>query len=183
MKELDKLDPTRKLYIVIIFVVLFMIGLIVGQKFFNANSKNEMIESPTENANKSMTYVSFSPSSATIEVGKEKKVSVMLLDGEIQAADIVFTIPSSVEIADIKPGKNFPILLNQQIKDGKASVSVSLSPDTSKKTASGELFSFTLKALALDANAQLMFDKNETVAAKDGKNVLGTLKDATYIIK
>lgn len=178
----------KNLPIVAGLVGLFVVSYLFGVRFLKSNQAPAPTPAPTaqtETTPTSMNGGSFSlvPSSATIRVGQGVPVSVELTGDTVQAADVSLTFdPRFVQVSDIKATANFPVLIKQSAVNGKMMATVSISPEKSQSPAAGSVVTFILKGVAPAPSTRLDFVTAETVAAKDGNNILTKMTGGMYVV-
>lgn len=186
LNEFNKLHPNRKLAVMGIILFVFILSILVGVYFTKSGSQTETGATPTPTGTateKATTSLSLVPSASAVKVGDMVKVSVML-DGEsVQATDVVVKYdPTLFEASAVVNGTIYESIVREEIKDGMVSVTSAVSPTAVDNLKTGELFSFSLKALKAGA-AELSFDPELTITAKNGLNTLKATQSVSVTIQ
>lgn len=133
--------------------------------------------------NQYTSTLSLSPRQASLPVGEELDVSVILTENPAQAVDIVLEYdPQYLEVSNIRGGTSFTQVLLNQRQNGRILFSAALDPASSDKSTVGEIFSFTLKGREATPAATIDFSPSETKVGADGQFSLGTTLTGNYQI-
>jgi hypothetical protein len=184
IKEFNQLHPNRKLAVFGIILFVFILSILVGVYFTRSRTQTgtgtDIAPTGSEVAT---TTLSLLPSAESVGVGETVTVSVML-DGEaVQATDVVVTFdPKVFKATEVTNGSVFESIVRQELEDGKVSVTSAVSPTATTDLKTGELFSFTLEALA-PGSTQLTFDPELTITAKNGINTLQDTQSITVSVQ
>lgn len=187
LKDLKKLDPQTKVYVIIFIILIFIASILTSSSFISPGNSPSAAETENQTENiteEPTTTLSITPSSDTLSVGDVIAVSVILSKTPVTAVDISLSYdPKVFGVSDIKKGSVFPTLLNQKIEAGKIIVSASIDPEGAKNPTTGDVFSFSLKALVPSENSLIQFDKELTTTAVAGENTLGLTVDANFTVQ
>lgn len=183
LKDLKKLDPQTKVYLIIFILLVFIASILVGLSMRAGQSQSSSHETqliePTEAPT---TNLSLDPPSKNMRVGEVTDVTVILSKTPVQAADIVITFdPKVFSISNIRNGTILPNILKQNLEQGKLTYSASVDPEA-KNELTGEVFTFSLRALSPATSSAIDFDKNMTITSSEGKNTLGLTVGGNYTI-
>lgn len=184
LKDFKKLDVESKLYVVFFFIIIIIAAVLTGSSI-QSNASTTSAEPATQTtesvSTKSTSTLALSPSTLELKVGEELPVSVVLSKNPVSAIDVVLTYdPAVFSLSNLKNGTVFPKLLTQKMEEGKLTVSASLDPADTKDAEVGEVFSFTLKALAPAEESVVEFNRDSTLTALNGENVLGVTVGGSY---
>lgn len=171
IKDFSNMHPNRKLAVFGIILFVFILSILIGVYFSRNQSSTESTDQ-VERAVTEVTSLSLVPSSETVAVGETVTVSVMI-DGEaVQAADIAVDFDPAVFTASaVTNGDVFDSIVREEITDGTVSITSAVSPTAASELNTGEIFSFTLEAVAA-GSSELSFDPELTITAKNGLNTL-----------
>lgn len=190
LKQIKKLALKRKIYILVFLFLLFALAF-VGGVFITRYKPLPPIPTPVTTPKpkpspilQRRSKLFLTPASGTLTVGEVLPVSVLISNEPVQAVDVVLLYdPSVFAVSDIKKGDVFPLILRKDIIPGRVTVSASASPEEPVELKTGEVFSFSLTALAATASASIDFDAQDTIAAKDGVNRLGKIVGGKFRIE
>lgn len=185
LKQFGALNGSNKLVIFLILVVLFAASYFFGKSFLGKKDMTEVsTTAPTGEAQTTNTAViAVQPTSSTLKVGETVEIAVALSKDAAQAVDVILNFdPKYIEVSDVRAGKNFPVLISQNVEAGKVTVSSSITPEKATEPQVGEVAVMTVKALAPVDNTFLQFDPKDTIVAKDGVNILNSSLGASFAI-
>lgn len=172
IKEFSNLHPHRKLAVFGIILFVFVLSILIGVYF--SRSQDSSTETPIDQTTSvpDITTLALVPSSESVAVGETIEVSVML-DGEpAQAVDVaVLFDPAVFTASNITNGQVYDSIVRESIEDGVVSITAAVSSNEELDLNTGELFSFTLEAVA-PGTSELSFDPDLTITAKNGLNTL-----------
>lgn len=172
IKDFTNLHPHRKLAVFGIILFVFVLSILIGVYFSRSQSgqSNNPTSQPQEVAD--VTTLSLVPSAESLAVGETITVSVMI-DGEaVQAVDAAVTFdPTVFTASQIRNGSVYDNLVREVVEEGQVNITAALSSNDLSSLESGELFSFTLEAIA-PGTSEISFDPELTITAKNGLNTL-----------
>lgn len=180
-------SSSRWITIIILLFGIFLLSYYLGARFFTNSQKKNSAQSgqnQTTQEAKRKGNISLSPAIGTLKIGGEPlTVKVQSSGDPIQAADLVLTYdPKYVSIENIKGGKDFPMLLRQSASNGKIITSVSISVENANKPMVGEMITFQMRGIAPTEKTVVDFVASDTIAARDGDNILSNLSGGTYSV-
>lgn len=184
--------PGKKLFIGLIVVILFIGSFwVILQRMTTKSKQPSSAGKPSKLATNltpkpQQTTLSINPASKSVAIGEQFPITVVLSHGPVQAADIELRYdPKVLTITDLAPGNILPNYLYKDIQTpGKVTVSVSIDPTKPKELAyDGTVFTVQFKAIKAAASTRVDFDPKNTIAAYQGKNVLGVTKAGVFTIK
>ncbi len=188
LKNIGKLPPEKKLAIVFILIILFIVSYSVSKSLSNRNLVTQgpgtADESGTASAQmQPRTGLTISPVSKNLSIGKQEKLEVVLSKLPVTAVDIVLTFdPTLVDVTNVQNGPLFQRVLQNKVDNGKIIFSAAVTPQNATNTKEGTVFTFMVKAKKEAPAALIGFDPRATVAALNGENMLGSTVGGTYKI-
>jgi Cohesin domain len=185
LNEFNQLHPNRKLAIFGIILFVFVLSIVVGVYFSKKSARmNAGTESPLPtSATAETTALALVPSAETVKVGETVTVSVMLSGEAVQATDIFVNFdPAVFKATAINNGEVYESLIRQTMEKDHVSITAGLNPSATDNMKTGEVFSFTLEAIA-KGSSELAFDPELTITAKNGLNSLKGTQNVTVSVE
>lgn len=183
VQQFNQLHPHRKLAIFSIILFVFVVSVAVGVYYSRRSSSPKETMSDTQSDPTSSTIISLIPSEEVVKVGDTFTVTVLLSGKPAQASDIFVNFDSSMfSASQIVNGKVYANLFRQDIKDGVVSVSGAVEPVAQPDMKTGELVTFTLKALK-KGTSDITIDKSKTLTAVNGANTLSKVENITIEVE
>lgn len=189
IQDFHNLHPNRKLMVFGLILFLFVIavvgGIMLAQRGSDTTQTDTTNQQQTQNTEVAdgQTALSLSASAESVAVGDSVTVTVMLENTPVQATDVAVTYdPTVFEASDIVNGNVYGDILRSEINDGEVLVSAAVSPSNPQDLRTGELFSFTLTALAA-GDGTVSFDDVITITALNGTNTLGAANGVTIAVQ
>lgn len=185
LNEFNQLHPNRKLAIFGIILFVFVLSIVVGVYFSKKSARmNAGTESPLPtSAPAETTALALVPSAETVKVGDTVTVSVMLSGEAVQATDIFVNFdPAVFKATAINNGEVYESLIRQTMEKDHVGITAGLNPSATDNMKTGEVFSFTLEAIA-KGSSELAFDPELTITAKNGLNSLKGTQNVTVSVE
>lgn len=176
-----KIDPKLALLLAACIVALVGVSFFIVIQVMKKNS-NTAMESPktTSEIGTALTLVA---GASELAVNESTDIAVILENTPAQAVDIVITFdPNLVSISNVQNGSVYPSIVRQDIRDSQLVVSTRVDADNSTDLKAGDVFSFTVTALA-PGNAHIGVNKDLSITATKNKNTLEVVNDADITIK
>lgn len=188
IKDFNSLDPQRKLIIAGVVLILFVGSIFVGA-YLSKGNKTDTTNPVNQVENNQDRAPEKSPSTAltmmaekTMKVGGSQVVSVELATVPVTAADVVVTYdPDVFTVSMVENGEVFAKVIQKKIDatEGTITFSGSVDPAQPSDLKEGKVMSFKITAKKESASSLLQFDKNDTITAINGENMLGLTTGAT----
>ena len=178
LRRFSSLEHKKVVLLAVFLGFLFLIGVYIGQRLGKApvtqKVKKEKAPSPTVTI-KPSAQLKIDLKEGEAKVGETLVFSVVLSRQPAGAVDaVVLYDKDKLRVVEIRKGKDFESLIRKKIdaKEGRLTVSASISPTSQKRSAVGEVFQIV--AVPLKAGkVGLRFDLSKTIVAFSGQNVLG----------
>lgn len=183
--------PQKATSAVVLFLLLFFIGAVIGVYIFRGKPvvvPGKMAGVPSrieiQPTKMPLTNLSLSPSLKILTVGEVLPLAVMIDGDPAQAVDIVLSYdPTIFTPAKVTLGDVFPQILQEQVKDGKIRVSMSVNPQNPKLLGKGTVFTINLSAISATKSSQVKFVPEETLVGRAGMNILSHTTNATFTVR
>lgn len=177
--DFHKLQADRKLAIIGILVFVFVFAILIGT--YMAKRGGSLLTIPGKKSETSQTAQNVDATSLTmaanpaqLSVGGTTIVTVSLSQTPVQAVDVIVNFdPKMFRASNIVNGTVYDDILRSEVDNGQVIMSGTVSPSDPTNLRTGDVFSFTLEALATGGGA-LSFDRDLTITAKNGVNTLGS---------
>lgn len=181
-KDFVMLSPQVKFLLVVQFIILFILSILIGIIFSpkfkkNVTQKNNIV---LENAEKAaQVKLALVPQSKFMKPGEEIPFFVTMSGTPAYAVDIVLNYdPQYLQISAVENGDIYDrVIVN---KGTKGMMTFSAAYDSGKSTfkKEGIVLKFKTKALKKTQETIIHFDRDLTIAAQEGENILKTAEPA-----
>lgn len=183
VQQFNQLHPHRKLAIFSIILFVFVVSVAVGVYYSKRTEDSKKVTTESEVNPTASTILSLIASEEVVKVGDTFTVTVLLSGKPAQAADIAVAFDSSMFAAsNIVNGKVYNSLFRQNIADGMVTVSGNVEPVAQPEMKTGELVTFTLKALK-KGTSEVSIDRAKTVTAVNGADTLSKVENITIEVR
>jgi hypothetical protein len=190
MQEFHNLHPNKKLtifaLIILVFIASIVFGIMINKRGSKvANTPSETEKTSTGQVKQGETALKMMVDPSSMAVNGTAKVTVMLENTAVQATDIAVNYdPTMFTATDIINGTVYDDILRSNIDTtkGQVLVNAAVSAGNPQDLRTGDVFSFTLKALK-SGSGKLEFDQDLTITAKNGINTLGLAEPITITVK
>lgn len=190
--ELKGLSSDKKYILIGLFAFIFIVSILVGRTISKKPSgqnpqggaQTSTGSNPPQVSQKPKTIVALSPSNATLTVGKDTKINVVLSNVPVTAIDIVLVFdPKIVSVTSVDNGAIFEKVIRKKIEEGKITFSAAVKPENAALIKEGIAMSVNIKPLAKATSSPITFDSTGTITALNGENTLGQTIGGNYMIK
>ncbi len=183
VQQFNQLHPHRKLAIFSIILFVFVVSVAVGVYYSKSTSAPKESATDSQTDPTSSTILSLIPSEEVLKVGDTFTITVLLSGKPAQASDVFVNFdPAMFSASQVVNGKVYASLFRQDIKDGVVSASGAVEPVAQPEMRTGELFTFTLKALK-KGTSDITLDKSKTLTAVNGANTLSKVENITIKVE
>ena len=200
IKQFKKLKTPNKLSILFIYLLLFIIGILVGNIFIKGTTpalktsgQERVLPTkalfPTQPAptKKPEATLSLYPSSQTLKLNEPATIAIMLDGQPADAVDVVVNFDASVfQASNLRKGTAFSDYPQQAFKidnrQGIITVSAVHTNQTPFPSLPVTIATFSLTGTKEIVPSYVSFDRDATVVAKDGVNILGPALGGSYIV-
>lgn len=182
VQDFSTLNAPIKFLLAVEFIILLILSILIGV-MFSPKFKQNVVHQGTEQNTSQVTF-SIVPEVTFMKPGDESSLLVVLNNGaNVSAADIVLSYdPQYIQITEVVNGDFFDReIINTNIPEGMM-FSAALNPGSQSTKKEGTVTVFKIKALQKAQETTISFDPNLTIAASNGKNILGATKNGTVHI-
>lgn len=186
LNQLKMLDSSRKMLLAVIFVLLFVLGLLVGGSLLGGAKPTPTPtvtskQSAASKMPKTLAALTLEPSNTSLTVGQPTQIKVVLSKVGADALDVVINYdPAIFAISALTKGTSYPNYPLLRTDKGKVMISASVTPDKKISPAPPvTVATFTVTPLK-KTSASLDFDSKNTIVALGGENVTGLLTGGKY---
>lgn len=185
VRDFFTLSPQVKFLLAIQLIILFILSILIGVIFSPKFKRNVLHEAAPGAALEKTDGVRLSllPQSKFMKPNEEITFFVTMSGAPAYAVDTVLTYdPTYIAVSTVENGDVFDrVILNEQ-KPGTITFSAAYDPGKNTFKKEGIVLKFKARALKKTQETVIQFDKDRTIAAQDGKNILQVTEPATLHI-
>lgn len=185
--DFKKLPAYNKMLILLLLLLSFTIGLYLP-KIFPSVFKLSFLQNFNITSKGKLAYLSLTADKKSVNKNDSFAVTLVIdsQNNNVEAADFVLTYdPGILQVTNVAPGGFFPNYPKKESGDGYVAISGSATVSGDKlliPKGRDTVASITFKALTAKTKAVISFDREKTVVASEGKNILDGSKLKNLII-
>lgn len=187
LTQFKKLERNAKILIIAILIGSFFIGVIGQIGYRKLAYKPFPIPSPTSIP--TPASISLTSNSAEVETGATFSATIKINSPNqgVEAADFVVLFdPDYLKVATVSSGNFFGVYPVKKTETNSVKISGMANLIDNKiiiPKGEGTVGTITFEALAATESTKISFDKEKTIVASGGKNILGKITDLEISIK
>lgn len=185
-KEFMKIDRTRRIIILLILLLSFGLGLSISigyykLSFFGSNTLPKVKTAPTPVPIPVTLQLTSPKSEATVNSALTGSLIINSPNTGIDAAEFYLNFnPDFVSVASVSAGTFFKVYSEPEIKESSVNFSTVADFANDKfivPLGTGKVADIIFKVLDKPGNTTISIDKEKTVVASGGNNILGKTSD------
>lgn len=187
LKQFKKLGRNAKILIIAILIGSFFIGIAAQTGYQKLTYQPQPPPSPTSIP--APASISLTSNSKEIETGATFSATIKISSPNqgVEAADFVVSFdPDYLKVATVSSGNFFGVYPVKKAETNSVKISGMANLIDNKiiiPKGEGTIGNITFEALAATESTKISFDKEKTIVANGGKNILGEISDLQISIK